>query len=524
MHSLAQLSRRMLFTYLVALISAAIVLDVTLLRPGQLAYVARLQSMAIGGFRQYLELQSEALLSITEDYAYWDDTFVYVQSQDPSYLSSNFDHDTLGTLKIHAMLISDRHHQTIANKAKDPDTNEPLPFEQLIPVHFFRPESQLTDERQTGWFHTERGTFLVTVAPILPSDESGEPAGFLYFFRYFPDHRLTELGQYQGLLVTPSHFTRAPLDAAPLLAKEPAGFSIADRHIRYLQALDETPSVLLTIEHLTQTVPPRITWQLLLTLACMSLFPFIGMLLYRRLLIQPIVITIAQIGQRDSEGNPLPIQQKNTTQDMQLLVDSYNELVQSVQRDQQRLQALASTDSLTGLLNRRAFDRSLLNACQRAERLRQPLCLLLIDVDYFKRYNDHYGHPAGDEVLRQLAELLRQQFARATDRVGRFGGEEFIVLLEAQPPEQVSPHLDRMRQALLELALPHHYSECAEIVTVSIGAVQFVPCPELLDQLTPEILVKQADQNLYKAKQKGRNQLCLSELHPEPVTPTEKPA
>ena len=170
-----------------------------------------------------------------------------------------------------------------------------------------------------------------------------------------------------------------------------------------------------------------------------------------------------------------------------------------------KLEALSYTDGLTGIANRRAFDRTLAQEWQRAQRAGSPLALIMLDVDLFKHFNDHYGHLAGDACLQALAEVLTRAGRRAGDLVARYGGEEFVVLLpDTSGPEalEIARHI---QQAIWALALPH--GETAPgIVTVSLGVTSLVPSREL----PAETLLRQADGALYGAKRAGRNCLQLA--------------
>lgn len=169
-----------------------------------------------------------------------------------------------------------------------------------------------------------------------------------------------------------------------------------------------------------------------------------------------------------------------------------------------KLEMLSLTDGLTGLANRRRFDEALQEEWARAARSGQTLALGMIDVDKFKKYNDHYGHQAGDECLRQVARVLESSICRASDLVARYGGEEFAFVA----PETEGSHALSMAQkicaSLLARALPHEISEFG-CVTVSIGIAAIVPG----DADTPETLIKAADDALYRAKTMGRNQAAL---------------
>lgn len=170
-----------------------------------------------------------------------------------------------------------------------------------------------------------------------------------------------------------------------------------------------------------------------------------------------------------------------------------------------KLQELSRSDPLTGLANRRHFDDVKDNEFRRAQRLGQPLSVLLCDVDYFKRYNDTYGHAQGDDCLKLVAETLKQTFARAGELPARIGGEEFAVLLPGCDAAQATKAAERLRQALVDQGIPHADSQVAPHVTLSVGVAQFDPAT--MDRF--ETLLQHADKALYRAKNLGRNQVAV---------------
>lgn len=170
------------------------------------------------------------------------------------------------------------------------------------------------------------------------------------------------------------------------------------------------------------------------------------------------------------------------------------------------LSRLSETDALTGLPNRRQFDRRLAEECSRAARHGMPLALLLFDVDHFKRYNDRHGHPTGDGCLRRVAELLREAARRPTDLVARIGGEEFAMLLPHHTGAEAAAQAERCLAAIETAALPHGDSPVAPHVTLSIGGVQVQAANA---EFSPEGLCAEADAALYAAKQAGRRRVVL---------------
>jgi two-component system, sensor histidine kinase LadS len=157
-------------------------------------------------------------------------------------------------------------------------------------------------------------------------------------------------------------------------------------------------------------------------------------------------------------------------------------------------------DGLTGIANRRQFDHVLQREWLRMERTQQPLALVMLDVDWFKRYNDHYGHPAGDQCLREVATAIAA-LGRASDLMARYGGEEFVLVAPATDAEQALALAQRACATVQALALPHTGSELG-VVTLSCGVAAMVPQPG--QDSAP--LMRAADAALYRAKHQGRNQ------------------
>ncbi len=165
------------------------------------------------------------------------------------------------------------------------------------------------------------------------------------------------------------------------------------------------------------------------------------------------------------------------------------------------LRDLGNLDALTGLKNRRAFDKALHSLWQQGHRDQKALGLLLIDVDHFKDYNDQYGHQAGDRCLSAIAEELTKAERRPLDIAARIGGEEFALLLYGCSKEHVNAVAEDLLTAIRQRAMPHARSAAANVVTASVGAAQVIP---ILGR-SPESLQQCADEALYQAKSRGRN-------------------
>lgn len=171
-----------------------------------------------------------------------------------------------------------------------------------------------------------------------------------------------------------------------------------------------------------------------------------------------------------------------------------------------RLQYLTAIDGLTQIANRRSLDMSLTTEWQRAMRKREPIGVVMIDVDHFKLFNDTYGHQAGDECLRGVADALKDFARRPGDLAARYGGEEFVLILTNATAQQARLVAERVRDKIVELAIPHQCSSHGS-VTASFGVASTVPGAH---HSGPEALLLAADRALYRAKHSGRNRVEVS--------------
>ncbi|WP_138505930.1 diguanylate cyclase domain-containing protein [Nostoc sp. PA-18-2419] len=178
-------------------------------------------------------------------------------------------------------------------------------------------------------------------------------------------------------------------------------------------------------------------------------------------------------------------------------------LYQQLQDANEELQRLATLDGLTQIANRRRFNEYLESEWHRLKREKMPLSLILFDVDFFKPYNDTYGHLAGDDCLQKIANALLSTVKRPADLVARYGGEEFSIILPNTETKGAIHLAQAILQAVRDLAIPHAQSSVSDRVTISLGVVSTVPNCEI----SPQDLINAADKALYTAKQQGRDQV-----------------
>lgn len=178
-------------------------------------------------------------------------------------------------------------------------------------------------------------------------------------------------------------------------------------------------------------------------------------------------------------------------------------LAQTLAHSNQQLTLFADTDELTGIHNRRAMNRCLASEWNRHHRVKEPLSLLFIDLDFFKQYNDTYGHDGGDQCLIRVAQLLQSHAKRSIDMAARFGGEEFAIILPETDEVNAIKLAEEIRADIEHLQMPHSSSSVADHVTLSIGVATLIPAQPDNERL----LCLSADEALYQAKRRGRNRV-----------------
>lgn len=189
-----------------------------------------------------------------------------------------------------------------------------------------------------------------------------------------------------------------------------------------------------------------------------------------------------------------------------LITQEVNDRTLELQKANAELARLSRIDYLTNVANRRLFEETLAKEWARSSRSKTPVTLILIDVDFFKQFNDYYGHIKGDDCLREVAAALKSVVHRPADMVARFGGEEFVILL-SHTDEKAYKLAEKCRETIQNLGIEHKDSEVADVVTISLGIVTMLPTREY----APIDLLEAADYALYQAKENGRNQVFAKE-------------
>ncbi len=213
--------------------------------------------------------------------------------------------------------------------------------------------------------------------------------------------------------------------------------------------------------------------------------------------------TAALLGALSSLYRVLSQQNRDLADTNRLLEQRVAERTEALELSNRLLERASRTDGLLGIANRMSFDEALDREWRRAAREGTPLALLMMDVDHFKRYNDKYGHPGGDECLRAVARTVEAALRRPGDQLARYGGEELVGMLPNTDLERAHMVALAIQEAIVQLGLPHPDSPVSDRVTLSIGVAAVIP----EHGSAPSVLVAAADRALYAAKAAGRNRV-----------------
>jgi len=455
--------------------------------------------------------------------AVWNDMYRQAEDVDPAFFDVVFPVDMMINLNIDMVALFDAKKNLIDHRVVDEQQatygNAAVPIDAIRPylvdLNKVHDRAPIFD---SGYLLSAHGPLLYATASVMRSDATGTPHGNLFYATDIDDEFLHEIEESAQI-----HIALAPFQSrdAALLRLAPEQI-YRDRHDRLSWVL--TDNLRHPIVKLTLTLPQRDfdvdLWSLplLVSLIASAIGAILMVFIFQRALVTPLFgigAYLRHVRTHNDYSQRLNSTLNNELGDVSRDIDALVRHVQ-IQQDQlltqaTEMQALSFQDGLTNLANRRRFDQALADNWVHAQRSHSPLALIMLDVDYFKNYNDHYGHQLGDEALKRVATILRRVIARQSDLAARYGGEEFAILLPDTHEHSAVRIAERVQQELRAVNIAHDRSPIGRRLTISIGVAAMVPD---LDH-TPRDLVHAADTALYSAKAGGRNRIMLASELPE---------
>lgn len=460
---------------------------------------------------QNLDSELAHLNELNTDWANWDELYEFALGANPGFAESNgvlaLKSAQLNLFGVYTPQQQPLHVVALENNAAAPLNHYQTTLNTVIPIFSHK------HSRGCGISSSTTAPIMLCWQPMRKTDGSGGMVGTVVMGRLLDTQKLESLKKNGGVKFElsaplPGEMKKVPMQTQLAIADMQFGRSDEGVLVANLIGINDRPvfGIRLLFSRDIVRSGDAIIWRvvraLLLVVALSGVVLWLGLhfLLVKRL---------GHLGRQlnvisHTEEWSRRVEKPSGSDELVGLSSDINLLLTTIQSQMQKLEYLSQTDPLTQVANRRGFDQHLKIEMGRAAREQRPLCLLLIDADYFKRYNDHYGHPAGDAALVAIAEVLRDSISRPTDLAARLGGEEFALLLPDTNLLGAYHLAEKIHGAMAARSIEHLDSPIATHITLSIG----VTCAGNEDTTA---FVARADSALYQAKAAGRAQTFVLE-------------
>jgi diguanylate cyclase (GGDEF)-like protein len=502
--------------------------------------------------RTVFAIESEVghLNSACHDWAAWDDTYTFVNYRGDEYIRANLAFDSFKSLGINLLYYCDLRGRVVWGKIYDLHTGNELDLAEFpadaLPADHPLLQQKLTgmalsDASTSGVYVTGKGPILVAARPILMSNNIGPVMGTLIMGKFldkaYVEKLVEQTRQDFTILRDPRHEASLLGSSTFVIGKScPYHIDYRDNDLLFIDAL--YPDIMGKTAFIIRNTLKRdimhggyeaIRFALITLIVAGLCVVLLTLFFMERTLLHPVtnltkhVLSISETGnfslrlrvnRRDEIGTLAQEFDRmlGKIEDMSVMMETMNdqliddiqkrhEMEKKLQEANRQLETLASMDGLTRLSNRRKFDEYIALEWKRGIRDKDPLSLIILDVDFFKVFNDTYGHQAGDDCLRSVAGVIGSNTKRVPDLAARYGGEEFAVILPATDLEGALHLAEAIRTKVQGLAISHEMSEANQCVTVSAGVASVIPAKDS----SPDELIRMADMALYEAKAAGRN-------------------
>ncbi|MBN1907421.1 MAG: diguanylate cyclase [Deltaproteobacteria bacterium] len=461
--------------------------------------------------------------ALCHDWGAWDDSYDFMNTGSQEYINGTLTDGSFITANLNLIYYLDTAGKRYWGKMYDPESESEIKLEGLsaedvsntLKALKWDPNGSdsLADLYLRGIMSTAQGPIILAARPILTSENIGPARGTLIMGRFLSTSILDKLKDETKVNFNLHEYSRdLPLEIKSIMERvTPSSQHIVKEGPEKIFMYDPFLSIHGTPAFLIEVVFPReITLQGLKSIKY-SLFSFMVagfiilfsvLILIKVMVIKPLLDLSSHI-EKIEEGKKYDLRIGLKRKDaIGKLAHTFDHLISKIESQTIELEKLSSIDGLTGINNRRIFDETLVHEWKRIGRQKQIfLSAIMCDVDFFKMYNDHYGHQKGDECLRRIAEAIKSVLKRPSDFLARYGGEEFVVLLPNTSPEGAQLVAEDIRKKVHGLKIRHEKSRIDEYVTLSLGVSTIIPGQDA----TAIDLIKAADQALYECKDKGRN-------------------
>jgi diguanylate cyclase (GGDEF)-like protein len=462
--------------------------------------------------------QLEFLQTINYDYAVWNESYAFLNDVDPQFIEDNFIPDTFISLKIDGVLYVnlqgaavwqmgfDWQEETEIDFAIQPQVNAQL-LQQLLKVNIT--SNDYLVPQVSGFLYTKAGPVLYSATLLRHSNKSGPDIGFLLFIRKLRPGVIAHVSKLAGVKISSYGQTQTQTLGREDLMRSPKVTDIKQVRHYFVGDINGNTVLNLDVEHSLYEELKLIDSQTLSIIALLAIIPISLQLLVNFSLLRPLTHSINTVGQMLEKGQLKTLKNSAMIREINVLNEELNQLIETITEQKNIMENLSLLDGLTNIANRRYFEKHFATTWQAMLRNNEPLAVLMCDLDYFKPYNDNYGHQAGDDALIAVAQALNKRIARPHELVARYGGEEFVIILPATNYVQCQQVIEAIQHVIAELNIRHDFSAVSNLITMSIGAATIERADESLRNCNADDFLRLADQALYQAKREGRNRYII---------------
>lgn len=487
----------------------AVVMFEFILRPHNLETEKISAKEKIAQIRNVFDSEMRHLSLISTDWAIWDDTYAFVQDRNKEYIESNFPEGLLDDMKLNHVEIFDLSGKSVYSRDNAGLDMRPLMQDsQRLKKEFILSDIKTQGEKKSGMMAFGDKIALVSISAILQGDRKGPPVGVIVMIRIIGAEMITNINNS-----THADVTLLKIEDFPLYKEhQDQGFFTeivdADKLLAfgYLKGLDDKTSLVIQAG-LRREFAIQSEELILFLFIFASILGFVSLIaslfLMRKSISQPLSNLVEHISKIRNNENYTHYELLKRDDEIGLMAKEFNLLLDKLNKTNEALSKAARVDPLTGLPNRLDMEEKFQRIKDISIREGMEFTILMVDIDYFKNYNDTYGHVKGDETLRRIGQELNRSSMRPGDYFARYGGEEFIALLENTDKDGAMIVIERVLKNIEDLHIEHQSSLLEKkIISTSIGCLSTVA----KKGDTKEYFINMADEALYRAKANGRAQ------------------
>lgn len=450
--------------------------------------------------------ENRALEFFARDWAKWDETYEYAQQPNHRFIKRNILSDSFFKSNVDAISIFNqqkkhlytaiKNHEEFIGKSSLQDITHDINIDQLF-----------SSDNSCGLIRLESELGHYCSFAIQDSEEEKPAHGYLIFMS-----RL-DLDFIKQLETLSSAKTRYELfmDEERYPTQQNTIGDLALKNGKYQFILTNHQGLAIGnvhIEYPDTDIPKMIDSITLISISILLMLPIVISALVYLLFLKPMTFIFSNIGHMQHSGKLTPIKIQTHIHEIDVFTAHFNRFIEQMQQYQLKLERDSNTDGLTNLFNRRYFDHHFDDIWRICLRNNYSLCIIMMDIDFFKKYNDFYGHQKGDDALKSVSNSLKHLTRRANETLARYGGEEFVLVVESISLDETKALLKRITQGIIQLGIEHEPSEVSNVLTISCGAC-YIPNIDISMKDKKDAALKVADEALYEAKESGRNQFKI---------------